>query len=135
MILPCGVFGLSPMRIDFGDEDANKRKEVPNTLKSNGQAEMRGYHASETLAERETYLVRHGAFRIMASVEKHHDNLRAGRIRELQGLEPVYASSKTGRLMPRSVCEREYRVLGKEVNPTAKVSVAPDLRGLRRFAP
>jgi len=77
-------------------QDANKRKQVLKILESNWQAEMRGYHTYETLADRETDPVRRGAFRSLASAEKHHADLWAGRVRALQGSEPVYQGSKTG---------------------------------------
>jgi len=77
-------------------QDAHKRKEVLEILESNWQAEMRGYHTYETLADRETDPVRLSAFRNLASAEKHHADLWAERTRALQGSEPVYKGSKTG---------------------------------------
>ena len=57
---------------------------------------MQGYHTYGSLADRETDPARRGAFRRLASAEKHHADLWAGRIRALQGSEPVYEGSKTG---------------------------------------
>src|SRR5208283_3636888 len=80
----------------LSNQDANKRREVLNILESNWQAEMRGHYTYETLADREKDPVRLGAFRGLASAEKHHADLWAGRIRALQGSEPVYGGSTTG---------------------------------------
>jgi VIT1/CCC1 family predicted Fe2+/Mn2+ transporter/rubrerythrin len=77
-------------------QDANKRREVLKILESNWQAEMMGYHTYETLADREIDPVRRSAFRGLASAEKHHADLWAGRIQALGGSEPVYKGSKTG---------------------------------------
>jgi vacuolar iron transporter family protein len=57
---------------------------------------MQGYHTYGSLADRETDPTRRGAFRRLASAEKHHADLWADRIRALQGSEPVYEGSKTG---------------------------------------
>lgn len=77
-------------------QDANKRQELLKIVDSNWQAEMPGYHTYETLADRETDPVRRGVFRSLASAEQHHADLWAGRIRALQGFEPIYKGPKTG---------------------------------------
>jgi VIT1/CCC1 family predicted Fe2+/Mn2+ transporter/rubrerythrin len=65
-------------------------------LESNWQAEMRGFHTYEILAERETDPSRRAALRGLAYAEQHHARLWAGRIRELGGPEPVYSGRKSG---------------------------------------
>jgi vacuolar iron transporter family protein len=80
----------------LSNQDANKLREVLKILGSNWQAETRGYHTYETLADRETDPARRAAFRSLASAEKHHADLWADRIRALQGSELVYEGSKTG---------------------------------------
>jgi VIT1/CCC1 family predicted Fe2+/Mn2+ transporter/rubrerythrin len=80
----------------LSNQNANERRQVLKILESNWQAEMRGYHTYETLADRETDPVRRSAFRGLASAENHHADLWASRIRALQGSEPVYKGSKTG---------------------------------------
>jgi len=76
--------------------DANKRRELLNILKSNWRAEMQGYHTYQTLADRETDPAQLSVFRSLATAEKHHADLWAGRIRVQGGSEPVYDGSKTG---------------------------------------
>jgi rubrerythrin len=80
----------------FSDLDANKRKELLKILESNWRAEMQGYHTYQTLADRETEPAKLRAFRGLASAEKHHTDLWAGRIRAHGGFEPGYKGSKTG---------------------------------------
>jgi VIT1/CCC1 family predicted Fe2+/Mn2+ transporter/bacterioferritin (cytochrome b1) len=80
----------------LSSQDSNKRGQVLKILESNWQTEMQGYHTYETLADRETDPVRRGAFRNLASAEKHHADLWVGRIRTLGGSDPVYEGSKTG---------------------------------------
>jgi predicted membrane protein (TIGR00267 family) len=80
----------------FSDLDANKRKELLKILESNWRAEMQGYHTYQTLADRETDPAQLSAFRSLASAEKHHADLWAGRIRAHGGSEPVYKGSMSG---------------------------------------
>lgn len=80
----------------LSDLDANQRKELLKILESNWRAEMQGYHTYQTLADRETDAAQLSAFRSLASAEKHHADLWAGRIRAHGGSEPVYKGSKTG---------------------------------------
>lgn len=80
----------------LSDLDANKRKELLKILESNWRAEMQGYHTYQTLADCETDPAQLSAFRSLASAEKHHADLWAGRIRAHGGSEPVYKGSKTG---------------------------------------
>ena len=76
--------------------DARNRNRVLKILESNWQAEMRGYHTYETMAERETDPARRAAFRTLADAEDHHAQLWAERIRALGGPEPVYEGPNTG---------------------------------------
>jgi predicted membrane protein (TIGR00267 family) len=76
--------------------DANKRREILNILEGNWRAEMQGYHTYQTLADRETDPAQQIAFCSLASAEKKHADLWAGRIRAHGGSEPVYEGSKTG---------------------------------------
>lgn len=80
----------------LSNQDANKRRELLKILGSNWQAETQGYHTYATLADREADPARRAAFRGLASAEKHHADLWAGRIRALQGSELVYGGSMTG---------------------------------------
>jgi VIT1/CCC1 family predicted Fe2+/Mn2+ transporter/rubrerythrin len=80
----------------LSDLDSNKRKELLKILESNWRAEMQGYHTYQTLADRETDPAQLSAFRTLASAEKRHADLWAGRIRAHGGSEPVYQGSKTG---------------------------------------
>ena len=76
--------------------DARNRRRILKILESNWQAEMRGFHTYEILAERETDPSRRAAFRTLSSAEQHHARLWAGRIRALGGPDPVYNGPKTG---------------------------------------
>src|ERR1700722_4611651 len=76
--------------------DANKRKELLKILESNWRAEMQGYYTYQALADRETHPAQQSVFRTLATAEKHHADLWAGRIRAHGGSEPVYDGSKTG---------------------------------------
>lgn len=80
----------------LSQQDALTRIGVLKILESNWQAEICGYHTYETLADRETDPVRRGAFRSLASAEKQHADLWAGRIRVLQGSDPIDKGSTTG---------------------------------------
>ena len=76
--------------------DARDRSRILKILESNWQAEMRGFHTYEILADRETDPSRRAAFNTLASAEQHHAQLWADRIRALGGPDPVYKGSKTG---------------------------------------
>lgn len=76
--------------------DARDRSRILKILESNWQAEMRGYHTYEVLAEREADPARHAAFRSLALAEQNHAQLWADRIRALGGPGPVYKGRKTG---------------------------------------
>jgi vacuolar iron transporter family protein len=76
--------------------DARDRSRLLKILESNWQAEMRGYHTYQAMAERELDPSRRAAFRTLAYAEDHHAQLWAGRIRELGGQEPVYKGRESG---------------------------------------
>src|ERR1700692_4760045 len=76
--------------------DARDRSRILKILESNWQAEMRGYHTYEILAERETDPARRAAFRTLAYAEQRHAQLWADRIRALGGSAPRYNGPKTG---------------------------------------
>jgi len=76
--------------------DARDRSRILKILERNWQAEMRGYHTYEILAQRETDPARRAAFHTLAQAEQHHSQLWAGRIRALDAPEPIYHGPKTG---------------------------------------
>jgi vacuolar iron transporter family protein len=76
--------------------DPRNRRRILKILESNWQAEMRGYHTYQAMAERESDPSRRAAFRTLAYAEDHHAQLWAARIRELGGPEPVYHGHKFG---------------------------------------
>jgi len=76
--------------------DAGERSRILTILESNWQAERRGHHTYERLAEREADPARRAAFRSLAYGENHHADLWAGRIRALGGTEPKYKGPITG---------------------------------------
>lgn len=75
---------------------ARQRNGILKILENNWQAEIRGHHTYEALAEREADPARRAAFRSLAYAEKHHADLWAGRARALGGRDPVYTGSKSG---------------------------------------
>ena len=76
--------------------DARNRSRILKILESNWQAEMRGYHTYEILAERESDPARRAAFHTLSHAEQHHARLWADRIHALGGPDPAYKGSKTG---------------------------------------
>src|SRR5690348_17207194 len=76
--------------------DARDRRRILKILESNWQAEMRGFHTYEILAERETDPSRRAALRTLSYAEQHHAQLWAERIRALGGPNPVYNGPKSG---------------------------------------
>jgi VIT1/CCC1 family predicted Fe2+/Mn2+ transporter/rubrerythrin len=65
-------------------------------LEENWQAEMRGYYTYRTLAEREPVAERRQTLEQMATAEKEHAGLWAGRLRELGEQESVYRGKTSG---------------------------------------
>jgi VIT1/CCC1 family predicted Fe2+/Mn2+ transporter/rubrerythrin len=76
--------------------DARDRRRILKILESNWQAEIRGYHTYEILAERESDPARRAAFHTLSHAEQHHAQLWAERIRALGGSDPVYRGPKAG---------------------------------------
>src|SRR6202049_1885733 len=76
--------------------DVRDRSRILKILENNWQAEMRGYHTYEILAQRETDPARRAAFHTLSYAEQHHAQLWADRIRALGGPNPVYKGPKTG---------------------------------------
>jgi VIT1/CCC1 family predicted Fe2+/Mn2+ transporter/rubrerythrin len=76
--------------------DARDRRRILKILESNWQAEMRGFHTYEILAERESDPARRAAFHTLSHAEQHHAQLWAERIRALGGSNPVYKGPKAG---------------------------------------
>lgn len=76
--------------------DSRDLRRLLKILESNWQAEMRGFHTYEILAERETDPTRRAAFHTLSYAEQHHAQLWAERIRALGGPEPVYKGPNTG---------------------------------------
>jgi VIT1/CCC1 family predicted Fe2+/Mn2+ transporter/rubrerythrin len=76
--------------------DPRDRRRILKILESNWQAEMRGYHTYEILAERESDPARRAAFHTLSHAEQHHAQLWAERIRALGGSNPVYKGPKAG---------------------------------------
>ena len=65
-------------------------------LEANWQAEMEGFHTYTALAAAESDAHRRNALRGLASAEKHHAELWAGRIQGLSGPEPRYTGAPSG---------------------------------------
>jgi len=76
--------------------DARDRIRILKILESNWQAEMRGFHTYEILAERETDPARRAALRTLSYAEQHHAQMWAERIRALGGPDPTYHGPNTG---------------------------------------
>ena len=73
-----------------------KLEKVLAALDANWQAEMEGNRTYQTLAERDNDPIRALVLRHLAGAEWEHAALWAGRIRELNGPEPVYKGSEHG---------------------------------------
>jgi VIT1/CCC1 family predicted Fe2+/Mn2+ transporter/bacterioferritin (cytochrome b1) len=71
-------------------------KKLLAALDANWQAEMEGFHTYSALAKMETNPHRRNALRGLASAEKHHAELWAGRIQQLGGSEPKYSGPSSG---------------------------------------
>ncbi len=75
---------------------ASDNKRLLNVLNQNWQAEMEGFSTYSALAGKETDPHRRNALRGLATAEKHHADLWAGRIRALGGDEPQYDGDPAG---------------------------------------
>lgn len=73
-----------------------EKKKLLAALNANWQAEMEGFRTYSALAKNEADPHRRIALRGLATAEKHHADLWAGRIKEIGGTEPQYTGSSTG---------------------------------------
>jgi len=71
-------------------------KRLLDALEANWQAEMEGHYTYSALAQKEAEPHRRNALWGLATAEKHHADLWAGRIRELGEAEPKYAGDMSG---------------------------------------
>jgi VIT1/CCC1 family predicted Fe2+/Mn2+ transporter/rubrerythrin len=71
-------------------------KRLLAALNENWQAEMEGFCTYSALAKNESDPHRRNALRGLATAEKHHADLWAGRIRALSGAEPQYKGDPAG---------------------------------------
>jgi VIT1/CCC1 family predicted Fe2+/Mn2+ transporter/bacterioferritin (cytochrome b1) len=71
-------------------------KKLLSALAANWQAEMEGFHTYTALAAAESDPHRRNALRGLATAEKHHADLWAGRIQALGGTEPQYTGDPNG---------------------------------------
>jgi VIT1/CCC1 family predicted Fe2+/Mn2+ transporter/rubrerythrin len=74
----------------------SERKKLRSALESNWQAEMEGFYTYTALAKNEVDPHRRNSLRGLASAERHHADLWAGRIRDLGGQEPKYTGDLLG---------------------------------------
>ncbi|WP_263380509.1 VIT1/CCC1 transporter family protein [Granulicella paludicola] len=72
------------------------KKKLLSALAANWQAEMEGFHTYTALAVAESDPHRRNALRGLATAEKHHAELWAGRIQALGGTEPQYTGDPNG---------------------------------------
>ena len=72
------------------------RTTLVGALNANWQAEMRGFHTYSALAEHEMDPHRRSALRSLASAEKHHADLWAGRLAALGAPAPKYEGPPAG---------------------------------------
>ena len=73
-----------------------ENKRLLAALEANWQAEMEGFHTYTALAAQESDAHRRNALRGLATAEKHHADLWAGRIAALGGPEPKYTGDPSG---------------------------------------
>ncbi len=74
----------------------NATQKLLSALESNWQAEMEGFYTYGALAKDEADPHRRNALRGLATAEKHHADLWAERIRQLEGTEPQYRGAPSG---------------------------------------
>ncbi len=75
---------------------ASDSKQLLAALEANWQAEMEGYYTYTALSAAESDAHRRNALRGLATAEKHHADLWAGRIQALGGSEPKYTGAPSG---------------------------------------
>ena len=76
--------------------DRDNPERVLEALQANWQAEMIGHHTYQAMADSDIDPIRAQVLRHLAGSEWDHAALWAGRIRELNGPDPIYKGSKTG---------------------------------------
>ncbi len=76
--------------------NSTDHKQLLATLEANWQTEMEGFHTYLALASDESNAHRRNALRGLATAEKHHADLWAGRIQALGGSEPTYTGNPSG---------------------------------------
>jgi vacuolar iron transporter family protein len=83
---------------------SGETKKLLAALEANWQAEMEGFHTYSALAKDEADPHRRNALRGLATAEKHHADLWAGRIKELGGDGTSIRRSRigAGRLLGQS---------------------------------
>src|ERR1700693_1604586 len=74
----------------------SETKKLLDALAANWQAEIEGFYTYTALAKEETDPHRRNALRGLATAEKHHADLWAGRIQELGGPKPEYTGDMSG---------------------------------------
>jgi VIT1/CCC1 family predicted Fe2+/Mn2+ transporter/rubrerythrin len=74
----------------------SETKKLLAALAANWQAEIEGFYTYTALAKEETDPHRRNALRGLATAEKHHADLWAGRIQELGGPKPEYTGDMSG---------------------------------------
>src|SRR5271168_2109821 len=75
---------------------SSEQTDLLAALEANWRAEMEGFHTYTALAKGEPDPHRRNALRGLATAEKHHAELWAGRIRELGGPVPQYTGDPDG---------------------------------------
>lgn len=75
---------------------SGEKEKLLAALDSNWQAEMEGFHTYTALSQGESDPHRRNALRGLATAEKHHADLWAGRIKDLGGPEPRYTGEEAG---------------------------------------
>jgi len=80
----------------MAQSSSQREQKILKALGENWQAEMRGFHTYNTLAERDDDAVRSKTLRHMAEAEAQHAAMWAKRIRELGAELPKYDGKPTG---------------------------------------
>src|ERR1700728_2919129 len=80
----------------MAQSSSQREQKILKALGENWQAEMRGFHTYDTLAERDDDAVRSKTLRHMAEAEAQHAAMWAKRIRELGAELPKYDGKPTG---------------------------------------
>ena len=76
--------------------NARDEKKLREAIEGNWQAEMTGFHTYSALASRENDPQRRSVLRGLAAAEKHHAELWAGRLQQLDAPAPTYSGPAGG---------------------------------------